>query len=260
MFFPYFVKRFPMRYNQLKNLQKKGQKEIAILIDPDELGERTPVIINTALQNNISWFLVGGSLVSEGNTRNTVALLKEAGAPNVILFPGNEIQLVENADTLLFMSLISGRNPEFLIGKQVAAAPWVKRSGIETIPTGYMLVESGKLTSALYMSGSIPMPNDKPDIAAATAMAGELLGMKALYLDAGSGAQEPVPAKIIDAVKQNTDTILFVGGGIKTPENILQTWLSGADIAVVGNAIFEDPKLIEELIQMRQYYQEKITL
>lgn len=249
-----------MRYNQLKNLQKKGQKEIAILIDPDELGERTPVIINTALQNNISWFLVGGSLVSEGNTRNTVALLKEAGAPNVILFPGNEIQLVENADTLLFMSLISGRNPEFLIGKQVAAAPWVKRSGIETIPTGYMLVESGKLTSALYMSGSIPMPNDKPDIAAATAMAGELLGMKALYLDAGSGAQEPVPAKIIDAVKQNTDTILFVGGGIKTPENILQTWLSGADIAVVGNAIFEDPKLIEELIQMRQYYQEKITL
>lgn len=249
-----------MRYNQLKNLQKKGQKEIAILIDPDELGERTPVIINTALQNNIIWFLVGGSLVSEGNTRNTIALLKEAGAPNVILFPGNEIQLVENADALLFMSLISSRNPEFLIGKQVAAAPWVKRSGIEAIPTGYMLVESGKLTSALYMSGSIPMPNDKPDIAAATAMAGELLGMKALYLDAGSGAQEPVPAKIIDAVKQNTDTILFVGGGIKTPENILQTWLSGADIAVVGNAIFEDPKLIEELIQMRQYYQEKITL
>ena len=249
-----------MRYNQLKNLQKKGQKEIAILIDPDELGERTPVIINTALQNNIIWFLVGGSLVSEGNTRNTIALLKEAGAPNVILFPGNEIQLVENADALLFMSLISSRNPEFLIGKQVAAAPWVKRSGIEAIPTGYMLVESGKLTSALYMSGSIPMPNDKPDIAAATAMAGELLGMKVLYLDAGSGAQEPVPAKIIDAVKQNTDTILFVGGGIKTPENILQTWLSGADIAVVGNAIFEDPKLIEELIQMRQYYQEKITL
>ena len=249
-----------MRYNQLKNLQKKGQKEIAILIDPDELGERTPVIINTALQNNIIWFLVGGSLVSEGNTRNTIALLKEAGAPNVILFPGNEIQLVENADALLFMSLISSRNPEFLIGKQVAAAPWVKRSGIEAIPTGYMLVESGKLTSALYMSGSIPMPSDKPDIAAATAMAGELLGMKVLYLDAGSGAQEPVPAKIIDAVKQNTDTVLFVGGGIKTPENILQTWLSGADIAVVGNAIFEDPKLIEELIQMRQYYQEKITL
>lgn len=249
-----------MRYNQLKNLQKKGQKEIAILIDPDELGERTPVIINTALQNNISWFLVGGSLVSVGNTQNTVALLKEAGAPNVILFPGNEIQLVDNADALLFMSLISGRNPEFLIGKQVAAAPWVKRSGIEAIPTGYMLVESGKLTSALYMSGSIPMPNDKPDIAAATAMAGELLGMKALYLDAGSGAQEPVPAKIIDAVKQNTNTLLFVGGGIKTPENILQTWLNGADIAVVGNAIFEDPKLIEELIQMRQYYQEKITL
>lgn len=260
MFFTYFVKRSPMRYNQLKNLQKKGQKEIAILIDPDELGERTPVIINTALQNNIIWFLVGGSLVSEGNTRNTIALLKEAGAPNVILFPGNEIQLVENADALLFMSLISSRNPEFLIGKQVAAAPWVKRSGIEAIPTGYMLVESGKLTSALYMSGSIPMPNDKPDIAAATAMAGELLGMKVLYLDAGSGAQEPVPAKIIDAVKQNTDTVLFVGGGIKTPENILQTWLSGADIAVVGNAIFEDPKLIEELIQMRQYYQEKITL
>ena len=248
-----------MRYTHLKNLQKKGQKEIAILIDPDELGERTPTIINTALQNNISWFLVDGSLVSEGNIRNTVALLKELGAPNVILFPGNEIQLVDNADALLFMSLISGRNPEFLIGKQVAA-PWVKRSGIETIPTGYMLVESGKLTSALYMSGSIPMPNDKPDIAAATAMAGELLGMKALYLDAGSGAQNPVPPQIISAVKNNTDTILFVGGGIKRPENIIQTWEAGADIAVVGNAIFEDPKLIEELIQVRQFYQENITL
>jgi len=259
-FFPYFVHLFSMRYTHLKNLQKKGQKEIAILIDPDELGERTPNIVNTALQHNVRWFLVGGSLVSEGNTKNTVALLKELNAPNVVLFPGNEIQLVDNADALLFMSLISGRNPEFLIGKQVAAAPWVKRSGIETIPTGYMLVESGKLTSALYMSGSIPMPNDKPDIAAATAMAGELLGMKALYLDAGSGAQNPVPSEIIQAVKNNTDTILFVGGGIKTPENIIQTWEAGADIAVVGNAIFEEPKLIEELIQVRQFYQENITL
>ncbi len=249
-----------MRYTQLKNLQKNGQKEIAILIDPDELGERTPTIISTALQNNITWFLVGGSLVSEGNTRDTVALLKKEGAPNVILFPGNEIQLVDNADALLFMSLISGRNPEYLIGKQVAAAPWVKRSGIETIPTGYMLVESGKLTSALYMSGTVPLPDDKPDITAATAMAGELLGMKAMYLDAGSGAQSPVPSNIISAVKQNTDTLLFVGGGIKTPEHILQTWINGADIAVVGNAVFEDPKLIEELIQMRQYYQEKIIL
>ncbi len=254
MFYPYFVVLFPMRYTQLTNIHEKGLKEIAILIDPDELGERTPTIIQKALAHKINWFLVGGSLVSEGNTRNTVALLKEAGAPNVILFPGNEIQLVDNADALLFMSLISGRNPEYLIGKHVAAAPWVKRSGIETIPTGYMLVESGKITSALYISGSIPLPNDKPDIAAATAMAGELLGMNTLYLDAGSGAQEPVPAEIINAVHKNTSSVLFVGGGIKTPEQILRTWENGADIAVIGNGIFEQPDRIEELSKLRDSY------
>lgn len=248
-----------MRYAHLKNLQKKGQKEIAVLIDPDELGDRTPTIIKEALANEINLFLVGGSLVSLGNTQNTVALLKKSGAPHVLLFPGNEIQLVDNADALLFMSLISGRNPEYLIGKQVAAAPWVKRSGIETIPTGYMLVESGKLTSALYMSGSIPLPNDKPDIAAATAMAGELLGMNVLYLDAGSGAQQIVPPTIINAVRTHTEAVLFVGGGIKTPEQIQSIWENGADIAVVGNGIFENPQLIKELAQMRHQHYPSLT-
>lgn len=249
-----------MVYTELKNIQQRGQKEIAVLIDPDELGNKTPHIVKQALKNDISWFLVGGSLVSDGNTQACVQLLKDLGAPYVILFPGNEIQLADNADALLFMSLISGRNPEYLIGKQVAAAPWVKRHGIETIPTGYMLVESGKITSAVYMSGSMPLPNDKPDIAAATALAGELLGLKLLYIDAGSGAQIPVPGTIISAVQKQTECLIFVGGGIKHPEAVINAWESGADIVVVGNGIFEQPEIIEELGSIKTFYNQKITL
>lgn len=249
-----------MVYTELKNIQQRGQKEIAVLIDPDELGNKTPHIVKQALKNDISWFLVGGSLVSDGNTQACVQLLKDLGAPYVILFPGNEIQLADNADALLFMSLISGRNPEYLIGKQVAAAPWVKRHGIETIPTGYMLIESGKITSAVYMSGSMPLPNDKPDIAAATAIAGELLGLKLLYIDAGSGAQIPVPGAIISAVQKQTECLIFVGGGIKHPEAVINAWESGADVVVVGNGIFEQPEIIEELGSIKTFYNQKITL
>jgi phosphoglycerol geranylgeranyltransferase len=249
-----------MRFKHLKKIQTKGHKELAILIDPDELGDKTPLIVTLALQNQISWFLVGGSLLSVGNTQKCVNVLKELNVPNVLLFPGNEIQLVPNADALLFMTLISGRNPEYLISKQVAAAPWVKQSKIETIPTGYMLVESGKLTSAQYMSGSIPIPYDKPDIAAATAMAGELLGLQLLYIDAGSGAQKPIPEKMIKAVRHHTDCILFVGGGMKSPEDLLLAWQSGADITVVGNGIFKNPNLITELAAARDFYNQNITL
>jgi putative glycerol-1-phosphate prenyltransferase len=163
------------------------------------------------------------------------------------------MQLVENADAILFLSLISGRNPEFLIGKHVTAAPWIKKHGVEAIPTGYMLVESGKITSALYMSNTIPMPNDKPDIAAATAMAGEFLGMKVMYLDAGSGAQNPVPQSIIKAVKENTNCIIFVGGGIKSTSDAKNAWHNGADYIVVGNGIFDNTQLLSDLcLEMNQ--------
>ena len=234
--------------------QKNNAKKcIAVLIDPDQYGSKTNEIFEIAQSFNIDLFLVGGSLVSSGITQQCVDQLKKLGAKNVVLFPGHEMQLVENADAILFMSLISGRNPEFLIGKHVTAAPWIKKHNIESIPTGYMLIESGKITSALYMSNTMPLPNDKPDIAAATAMAGEMLGMKLMYLDAGSGAQTPVPHHIINAVKENTQCILFVGGGIKSANDAKNAWTNGADYIVVGNGIFNNTQLLRELsIAMNQ--------
>lgn len=234
-------------YQSLLNHKQNKLKNLAVLIDPDQHDDELHSLFLQSKQNDISLFLVGGSLVSKGITKDCVRDLKSWGAENVILFPGNEIQLCENADALLFMSLISGRNSEYLIGKQVTAAPWIKKSGIESLPTGYMLVESGKLTSANYISGTLPIPNDKPDIAAATAIAGELLGMNNLYLDAGSGAKQPVPAQIIKSVNKNTDSILWVGGGIRSAKEAKTAWTNGADIVVVGNGLFEIPDLIEEI-------------
>lgn len=231
-------------FKELQNRRQIRRKSIAVLCDPDTPEKEIIQQVTIAIENGIDLFLVGGSHVSENSTAHCVDLLKSLGAPNVTLFPGNELHVVEQADAILFMSLISGRNPEYLIAKQVAAAPWVKKSGMETIPTGYMLVESGKLTSALYISGTLPLPNNKPDIAAATAMAGELLGMKVFYLDAGSGAEYPIPRIIIEAVHNHTQGIVFVGGGIRTPQAALAAWQSGADVVVVGNGIFENPNLL----------------
>lgn len=242
-----------MVINHLIAQKNKSKKCIAVLIDPDQHGSKTNEIFTIATYFNLDLFLVGGSLVSTGITKVCVQQLKKLGAKNVVLFPGHEMQLVENADAILFMSLISGRNPEFLIGKHITAAPWIKKHNIESIPTGYMLVESGKITSALYMSNTMPLPNDKPDIAAATAMAGELLGLKLLYLDAGSGAQIPVPPSIIQAVKQNTDCVLFVGGGIKSINDARNAWNNGADYIVVGNGIFDNTQLLNDLcVEMNQ--------
>jgi len=242
-----------MVINHLFTQKSNSQKCIAVLIDPDQYGSKTSEIFAIAQSFHIDLFLVGGSLVSSGITQNCVTQLKLLGAKNVVLFPGHEMQLVENADAILFMSLISGRNPEFLIGKHVTAAPWIKKHNIEAIPTGYMLIESGKITSALYMSNTMPLPSDKPDIAAATAMAGEFLGMKVMYLDAGSGAQNPVPQTIIKAVKENTNCILFVGGGIKSASDAKNAWNNGADYIVVGNGIFNNTQLLSELcIEMNQ--------
>jgi putative glycerol-1-phosphate prenyltransferase len=228
--------------------QKKiNQKGLAILIDPDQHGEKTNQIFELYKKLNIQLFLVGGSLLSAGITEKCVSDLKKLGAKNVVLFPGNEIQLCKDADALLFMSLISGRNPEFLIGKQVVAAPWIKNSKIEPIPTGYMLIDSGNITSALYMSGTLPIPNNKPDIAAATALAGQYLGMQVIYLDAGSGAQNCVNSEIIQAVNTNSNCVLFVGGGIKSAEQALNAWNNGADYIVVGNGVFENTQILKEL-------------
>lgn len=224
-----------------------GDKTLAVLFDPDDDAGLRGAVAQHALRHGVELFLVGGSLLTEGNTYRCVEELKQHGAGRVVLFPGNEIQVVSNADALLFMSLISGRNPEYLIAKQVAAAPFIHRTGLETIPTGYLLIEGGKMTAAHYISQTMPIPADKPEIAATTVLAGAMMGMKAMYMDAGSGATQRVSPEMIAAVRSVFNGVLFVGGGIRDAHAAEAAWNAGADVVVVGNAAFENPDTVREI-------------
>ncbi|MFN5889238.1 MAG: geranylgeranylglyceryl/heptaprenylglyceryl phosphate synthase [Bacteroidota bacterium] len=239
-------------HQQLQFAAQKNNKLLFVLCDPDTPTSLLHTQVAKAVRLGLEWFLVGGSHISHGNTTATVELIKNLGAKYVILFPGSEMQVVPNTDAILFMSLISGRNPEYLIAKQVTAAPFVKKYKIQPLATGYMLVESGKLTSAQYISGTLPLPNDKPEIAAATAMAGEMMGMQYFYLDAGSGAQFTIPGKIIEAVSQSINGFVFVGGGIRTASAALNAWNNGANAVVIGNGVFEDDNLLETIFNAWQ--------
>jgi len=233
-----------MKKNDLIQQQKK---QLAVLIDPDKLSDEQLITTSKNAQNaEVDFFFVGGSLMTNDMLYQSVRTLKEYSSIPVILFPGNSYQIASNADAMLFLSLISGRNPDMLIGMHVLAAPYIKLSGLKTIPTGYMLIDSGKPTSVSYMSNSFPIPNDKNDIAACTAMAGEMLGMKAIFMDAGSGAKQTVPEEMISFVKGSINTPLIIGGGIRTSEKLQSILKAGADVVVVGNRFEEDPKLIFE--------------
>lgn len=170
----------------------------------------------------------------------------------MILFPGNSFQLSYNADALLLLSLISGRNPELLIGKHVMVAPYLKISPLEIIPTGYILIDGGKVSSVQYISNTAPIPADKNDIAACTALAGEMLGLKLIYLDAGSGANNPISSEMISTVSAQIQVPLIVGGGIKTPAKIIENFRAGADLVVIGNAVEKNPNFIGEIGQIER--------
>ncbi len=235
-------------YSTICSKKGKKSKKFAVLIDPDKIKQKNLInIISIAAQNGVDFFFVGGSLLTNDNLDITIKTIKNNCNIPVILFPGNTMQINKNADALFFLSLISGRNPEMLIGKHVIAAPYLKASNLEIIPTGYMIIESGKPTAALYMSNSNPIPSDKDDIAACTAMAGEMLGLKLIYMDAGSGAILTVTESMISKVKQNISIPLIVGGGICTPVKAHDVCSAGADIVVVGNAIEENVRLIENI-------------
>jgi len=223
-----------------------SKKLFAVLIDPDKFPQQNLLNIITAMEVvKPDLILVGGSLVA-GKTENVVETLKEHLSIFVVLFPGNLLQLTPQADGILFISLISGRNPELLIGNHVASAPFIRNSGMEVMSTGYVLVEGGISTSVEYMSQTQPIPANKADIAVATCMAGEMLGQKLIYLEAGSGALEPVPAEMIQAVKSNISVPLIVGGGLNTKEKVKNACAAGADIIVVGNALEKDLSLLKE--------------
>ncbi len=236
---------------QLPDNTGKGGKQLAVLIDPDSVtGEQqladTCKICQAA---GVDLILVGGSLITNGFFDRCISVIKASTTIPVIIFPGNIMQVNPEADAILFLSLISGRNPDLLIGKHVLAAPVLKKSGIEVIPTGYMIVDGGRITSVSYMSNTTPIPADKSAIAATTALAGEMLGLQCIYMDAGSGALNPIPLEMIKAVRENITVPLFVGGGIRTPEQARAACDAGADIVVVGNAIEKSPELIPLLKQ-----------
>ena len=235
-------------YEQLKD---RSRKRIALLIDPDGYDSKSlDKLIGLINQYPPDLLLVGGSLLFNP-IDITITALKLGTSLPVFIFPGNVFQLSDRADGILFLSLISGRNPEFLIGHHVLAAPHLSRSGIEVIPTGYMLIENGQSTSVEYMSHTTPIPDNKPDIAVATAMAGEMLGLKSLYVEAGSGAAHPVSPEMISAIRKRISLPLIVGGGIRTPEIATELYDAGADMIVVGNVLEKDPGLIEGFTTLR---------
>ncbi len=234
--------------NTLLEKKQKKQKQLAVLIDPDSVNENQLInLCNLCNQSKVDFILVGGSLITNGFWNKCVSLIKSLTQIPVLLFPGNIMQVHDEADAILFLSMISGRNADLLIGKHVLAAPILKKSGIEVIPTAYMIVDGGNITSVMYMSNTMPIPHDKNNIAVCTAMAGEMLGLKVMYMDAGSGAKQPISFSMIEEVANNVSAPLFVGGGIKTAEQAVISAQAGADIVVIGNAFEKNPNLILEI-------------
>lgn len=233
----------------LKEKSRLGRKSIAVLVDPDKIEEPSKLLhlINLANENCVDYFFVGGSVITTSNLSEIVQLIKDQVTTPVILFPGNSMQIDPGADAILFLSLISGRNPDLLIGQHVVAAPILRNNKLEILPTGYMLINSGKITSAAYISNTTPIPDDKYSLAACTAMAGEMLGLQITYLDAGSGAEKEINTRMISTVRKAISTPLFVGGGINTPAKAMAALEAGADLIVVGNAIEKDPNLLIEI-------------
>jgi putative glycerol-1-phosphate prenyltransferase len=234
-----------------EQLQDRSKKRFALLVDPDKYDDRSlDELIKYINQDPPDLLLVGGSILFKP-IEITVTALKLGTKLPVFIFPGNVIQLSDRADGILFLSLISGRNPEYLIGNHVLAAPHLSRSGIEVIPTAYILIENGHSTSVEYMSNTRPIPAHKPEIAVATAMAGEMLGMKTIYLEAGSGAAHPVGLDMIQAIRRKISLPLIVGGGISTIDSARDIYNSGADLIVVGSAIEKDPTQLKSFIALR---------
>ncbi|MEI7734706.1 MAG: geranylgeranylglyceryl/heptaprenylglyceryl phosphate synthase [Ferruginibacter sp.] len=235
-------------YNSLTERKQQGKKSFAVLIDPDKVNDSNmDQLIRLAVEAKVDYFLVGGSLVISSYLDECIQQIKQNCAIPTILFPGSPSQVSKYADALLYLSLISGRNADLLIGQHVISAPVVKQSGLEIMPTGYMVIDGGAPTTVSYISNAAPIPADKNEIAMCTAMAGEMLGMKLIYMDAGSGAQRAITESMIQKVASCIEVPLIVGGGIIEPEKAYLNCKAGADVIVVGNAIEKDPNLIKEM-------------
>jgi phosphoglycerol geranylgeranyltransferase len=229
-------------FKDFKNNRKHG---FAVLIDPDKIRpEDMPALAQKCVEAKVDFLFVGGSLVLEEQMDSCIQLFKQNCEIPVVLFPGSPSQVSKAADALLYLSLISGRNADLLIGQHVSSALKVRQSGLEVIPTGYMNIDGGVPTTVSYMSHSLPIPHNKSDIALCTAWAGEMLGKQIIYMDAGSGALQPIHNEMIHKVSQNINIPLIVGGGLDTPQKVKEKCNAGADIIVVGNALEKDIDLI----------------
>lgn len=231
---------------KLESAYRNNEKLLALLIDPDKTKNLDDVLARLP-SGKLNMILVGGSLLSNGNVATTVDRIKKATALPVVIFPGDFSQVTGNADAALFLSLISGRNADLLIGKHVQYAPQLKASGVEIIPCGYMLINSGTPTSVEYMSNTVPIPYNKADIAAATALAGEMLGLRCIYMESGSGASSEVSPEMISTVSKGVQIPLIIGGGIKTKSQIDNAWKAGATMVVVGTIVEENPDWLASL-------------
>ncbi len=239
--------------DKLNVLRAEGRKALAVLIDPDKMQDekRLSNLLNLVNHSGADFVLVGGSLLVEDNFHACLRSVKEKSKVPVVLFPGSPSQISPEADAILFLSLISGRNPDLLIGQHVIAAPLLKKLNTEVVPTGYMLVDCGRPTTASYISHTLPVPHNKPEIAAATAIAGEMLGLKCVYMDGGSGADKPISEQMIAHVREAIDLPLIIGGGIRNEEQAKAAYDAGADMIVIGTAFEEEPELLFAMAQSR---------
>jgi phosphoglycerol geranylgeranyltransferase len=245
---------------QIYEIKSKEKKALAVLIDPDQPTESVAKIAQQCAQQQVDFIFVGGSIVTAGVMTETILEIKRNCHCSIYIFPGNEFMIDEQADGILFLSLLSGRNPEYLIGKQVVSAPVLAASDLDIVPTAYLLIDGGKETSVSYISNTKPIPADKPDIAMATALAGKLMGMQCVYMDAGSGALQHISTKMVNRVKQQVKLPLIIGGGIRSAETARDLYKAGADILVIGNGVEQSESLIATISDVKNGIGQKVEV
>ncbi|MBW1654466.1 geranylgeranylglyceryl/heptaprenylglyceryl phosphate synthase [Flavobacterium quisquiliarum] len=222
---------------QILEAKGNGQKLLAVLLDPDKiLLENVAHLIQKINESPATHIFVGGSIVQNNILEELILILKQKTTLPVVLFPGDPSQISPKADAILFLSLLSGRNPDYLIEYQVQAAPILKRTNLEVISTGYILIESGNETAVARVSKTKPLSRENLDLVLATAQAGQMLGNQLIYLEAGSGAKQPVPLEMIKLISQNIEIPIIVGGGIADLKGIQKAYNAGADLVVIGTA------------------------